>query len=55
MLYHTIATCDVIYLRMHKRPCFKKLVFVKITLFFILKNKPIQTEIIPFPESMFKI
>ena len=30
-------------------------VFVKLTLFFYLKNKPSQTKVIPFSESVFKI
>lgn len=59
VLHPTTVTCDVLYLRIftlaHAAPLLKKHISVKPTTFFILKNKPIQTEIIPFPESMFKI
>ena len=50
MFYHTIDTCDIIYLRLFTRTrtlSFKKHIFVE--------NKPIQINIIPFSETTFKI
>ena len=32
----------------------KDMFFIKLTLFFVLKNEPIQTKIIPISESTFK-
>ena len=49
MLYHTIDTCDLIYLRIFSN-LFKKHIFCEKNVFFILKNKPSQTKIIPFSE-----
>ena len=60
MLYHTIDTsCDVIYLRMftyaYKAPFLKKHVLWNKYYGQILKNKSIQTSIISFSESTFRI
>ena len=50
MAYHIYA-----YLCMCIKPRLKIQVFVKSVYFLIFKNKPIQTKIIPFSESMLKI
>ena len=39
----------------HKKHFYKKHFFVRLTLFSDLKNKLIQTKIIPFFESIFKV
>ena len=59
MLYCTRDSCDLTYLQIFTRTYgdsfFEKHIFVKLSLFFYLKNKSLQTKIIPFSETMFKI
>ena len=60
MSYHTKSTCHVvclcIFMNAHAANFFLFLnTFLSLTLLLILKDKTIQTKIIPFSESTFKI